>query len=46
MYQQIEGKKYKIDSTTIRIDNDKIEKNDKVLNNLLEYISQKIIKSS
>ena len=37
---------YKIDSTTIRIDNDKIEKNDKVLNNLLEYISQKIIKSS
>ena len=37
---------YKLDSTTIRIDNDKIEKNDKVLNNLLEYISQKIIKSS
>ena len=37
---------YKIDSTTIRIDNNKIEKNDKVLNNLLEYISQKIIKSS
>ena len=37
---------YKIDSTTIRIDNDKIEKYDKVLNNLLEYISQKIIKSS